>query len=287
MLGAIIGDIAGSYYEVLEIKYKKEHNTNRPYEERIKILDRSIPLFTSESSYTDDTILTCAIYDAIKNGNKDYTKYLKDYGKREINLGKDKYGRSRFGKGFIEWLNSDTVGTSYGNGSAMRISPVGYLFDDIDTIRKEAYEATIPSHNNEDAIKGATIVAEVIYYLRTGKEKEEVIKYIKDNYDSLDFDLEDLYHHNEFSSKASITVPQALYVFEVANSFEDTIRKAIAIGGDTDTIACIAGGIAEAYYGIPDNIKEEVKDYLSKELYDLIKKDIYEKDSVKLKKLNK
>ena len=143
MLGAIIGDIAGSYYEVLEIKYQKEYKTNRPYEERIKILDRSIPLFTSESSYTDDTILTCAIYDAIKNGNKDYTKYLKDYGKREINLGKDKYGRSRFGKGFIEWLNSDTVGTSYGNGSAMRISPVGYLFDDIDTIRKEAYEATI------------------------------------------------------------------------------------------------------------------------------------------------
>ena len=281
MLGAIIGDIAGSYYEVLEIEYQKKYKTNRPYEERIKILDKNTPLFNSESSYTDDTILTIAIYDAIKNGNRDYKKYLKEYGLKEINLGLDKYGRSRFGSGFVEWLKGDYEGVSYGNGAAMRISPVGYLFNDIETIKKEVYNATKPSHNNEEAIKGALSVAESIFLLRQGKSKEEVIKYIKDNYYDLDYELIDLQKNNKFSAKSSITVPQAIYIFSISNDFEDTIRKAISIGGDTDTIACIAGSIAEAYYGISDEIKEEIKKYLKDDIYNLIKSDTYEKKLTK------
>ncbi len=267
MLGAIIGDIAGSYYEVLEIK------NHRTYEERIKILNKDIPLFTSDSSYTDDTVLTCAIYDAIVNGNFKYEEYLKKYGLAEINLGEDKYGRSRFGKGFVSWLLGEKEGNSYGNGCAMRISPVGFLFDNLEDVIKESKKATIPSHNHEDAIKASEAVASAIFKLRHGESKEDVIKYIKDNYYDLSYDLEDLQRNNKFSSKASITIPQAIYVFMVANDFEDTIRKAISIGGDTDTIAAIAGSIAESYYGIPEELKNEVKKYLTKEQIDLIYSD--------------
>ncbi len=283
MLGAIIGDIAGSIYEVLEINYQVENGTNRPFEERTKILNQEVPLFTKDSSFTDDTILTCAIYDAFKNGNKDYNKYLKEYGLREVNLGKDRYGRSRFGKGFVDWLYSDKEGTSYGNGAAMRISPIGYLSNSLDEVIKESYNATIPSHNHPDSIKGAEAVASAIFLLNNGKSKEEVIKHIKDNYYCLDYDLEVLEHVNKFSAKSSITVPQAFYIFKVSTDFEDCIRKAISIGGDADTIACIAGSLAEACYGIPDKIKEDVKDYLSEDIYNLIKGDTYEKSGRKTK----
>jgi ADP-ribosylglycohydrolase len=275
MLGAIIGDIVGSYYEVLEINYQREHSTHRPYEERIKILDKNTPLFTNNCSYTDDTVLTCAIYDAIKNGNKDYAKYLKEYGLREIKLGLDNYGRSRFGSGFVDWVHGDYQGNSYGNGSAMRISPVGYLFNSLEEVKKEAYNATIPSHNHIDAINGATAVAEAIYLLRTGFTKEEVKEYIENNYYSLDYDLDDLQHNNRFSSKALVTVPQAIYMFLVSDSFEDCIRKSISIGGDTDTIACIAGSLAESYYGVPEDIKVRTKKYLSNDIYNLMKGDYY------------
>ena len=270
MLGAIIGDVAGSYYEVLEINYKKQFKTNRPYEERIKILDKNTPLFTSDCSYTDDTVLTCAILDAILNGNCNYQKYLKEYGLKEINLGYDKYGRSRFGHGFVDWLLSDKEGTSYGNGAAMRISPVGYLFNSLEDVKTESYKATVPSHNHIDAIIGAEAVASTIYLLRNGYSKEEVIKYIKDCYYNLDLDLETLQRNNEFSSKSSVTVPQALYIFSISNDFEDAIRKAISIGGDTDTIAAITGSIAEAYYGIPEDIKKSVYEFLNEDIINLL-----------------
>ena len=128
MLGAIIGDVAGSYYEVLEIEYYKKYKLIRPYEERIKILDREMPLFNEYCSCTDDSILTCAIYDAIKNGKCNYEKHLRLCGLREVDLGLDMYGRSRFGKGFVAWLKGEKEGNSYGNGAAMLISPGGYLF---------------------------------------------------------------------------------------------------------------------------------------------------------------
>lgn len=264
MIGAIIGDVAGSYYEVLETTQE------RTYEDRIKILDKETPLFREESSYTDDTILTCAIYDAIKNGNCEYEKYLRSYGLKEINLGVDKYGRSRFGKGFVNWLNGDYVGESFGNGCAMRISPVGFMFDSSEEIKEESYKATIPSHNHPDSIKGAEAIAIMIFLLRTGYSKEQALAYIKGNYYELDFDLENLQRTNKFTSKTSICVPQAIYIFSVSTDFEDAIRKAISIGGDTDTIAAIVGSLAEAYYGIPDDIKEEVKKYLNDDIINLM-----------------
>ena len=281
MLGAIIGDVVGSYYEVLEINYYKEHKMPRLYVDRIKILDNSISLFSDNCSCTDDSILTCAIYDSIINGDCNYEKYLKDYGNKEINLGLDKYGRSRFGKGFVSWLKGNYQGYSYGNGAAMRISPVGFLFDSLDEVKKQSRLATIPSHNNIEAIKGAEAVAVSIFFLRKGMNKNEVEEYIKKNYYDLDYDLKDLQKNYRFSSKTSESVPQSLYIFFKSNDFEDAIRKAISIGGDSDTIACIVGSLAEAIYGIPDDLKEQVKPYLRDYMINLFY-DIYYNEKVKI-----
>lgn len=270
MLGAIIGDVVGSYYEVLEVKEIK--NGHRSYEERIKILDKNTPLFTENSSVTDDSILTFAIYKAIKE-NKPYEEMLKYYAKKEIDLGKDMYGRSRFGKGFVEWVNGNTMGTSYGNGASMRISPVGYLFDTLDEVKQESYKATIPSHNHEESILCAEAVSTSIFLLRNGITKEELKEYIEKNYFKLNYDLEDLRRNYKFSSKSINSVPQAIYVFLKSNTFEETIRNAISIGGDTDTIACIAGSLAESYFGIPEELLEQVKPYLKDYMLELIDKE--------------
>ena len=270
MLGAIIGDVVGSYYEVLEVKEIK--NGHRSYEERIKILDQNTPLFTENSSVTDDSILTFAIYKAIKE-NKPYEEILKYYAKKEIDLGKDMYGRSRFGKGFVEWVNGNTQGTSYGNGASMRISPVGYLFDTLEEVKQESYKATIPSHNHEESILCAEAVSTSIFLLRNGISKEELKEYIEKNYFKLDYDLEDLRRNYKFSSKSINSVPQAIFTFLESNSFEETIRNAISIGGDTDTIACIAGSLAESYYGIPQELLEQVKPYLKDYMIELLDKE--------------
>lgn len=262
MLGAIIGDIAGSYYEVVEVNYWKKYKKPRPYSDRVKILDDKVVLFGENSSCTDDSILTCAIYDALKNGNGQYEEYLRRYGLRELKLGYDQYGRSRFGKGFESWLKGSYQGDSYGNGAAMRVSPIGFCFDSLEKVKEESKKSCVPSHNHEDAIKGAEAVAVSIFLLRNGMEKKEVEKYIKDNYYSLGYDLEDLQRNYVFSSKSSDSVPQALYVFFCSNNFEDSIRKAISIGGDSDTIACIVGSLAEACYGIDDKTKEAVVPYM-------------------------
>ena len=270
MLGAIIGDVVGSYYEVLEVKEIK--NGHRSYNDRIKILDQNTPLFTENSSVTDDSILTFAIYKAIKE-NKPYEEMLKYYAKQEINLGKDMYGRSRFGKGFVEWVNSNTQGTSYGNGASMRISPVGFLFNTLEEVKQETYKATIPSHDHQESILCAEAVATSIFLLRNGISKEELKEYIEKNYFKLDYDLEKLRRNYKFSSKSIDSVPQAIYTFLESNSFEETIRNAISIGGDTDTIACIAGSLAESYYGIPENLLEQVKPYLKDYMKELLEKE--------------
>lgn len=261
MLGAIIGDIIGSYYEVLEVRYLKKYHQPRPYNERMKIMDSTTELFNDKCSCTDDSILTCAIANAVLDRNSNYEKYLREYGLRELDFGNDKYNRGRFGKGFVEWLQDSYQGNSYGNGSAMRISAIGY-FDTLEDVKKESYLATIPSHNHEESILAAESVAVSIFLLRNGITKEELKDYIKKNYYSLDYDLEDLRHNYTFSSKGSNSVPQALFVFLESDSFEDAIRKAISIGGDSDTIAAIVGSLSEAYYGIDEKLYEQAKPFI-------------------------
>ena len=283
MLGAIIGDVAGSYYEVLEIQEKIKNRRYRDYEERIKILDKEVPLFDSNSSCTDDSILTCAIYDAIVNGCYDYDSYLREYGEREIELGVDQYGRSRFGSRFTEWVEGRVPGDSFGNGAAMRVSPVGFLFDTLEEVKENAFLSSVPTHANSDAIKCAEAVAVSIFLLRNGKSKEEVEQYVIENYFPLDYDLEELQRNYSFSSQATRSVPQALFVFFQSTDFEDSIRKAISIGGDSDTIAAIVGSLSEACYGVPDDLREQVKPYLKDYMLPLLK-DRYYSNNAKNKK---
>lgn len=248
--------------------------------ERKLIMDKSVPLFTENCSCTDDSVLTCAIADAILN-NKDYGTTLKEYGLRELDMGFDIYGHRRFGKSFAEWVNGNYIGDSYGNGSAMRISPVGFLFDDLDKIKEESYKATMPSHNHPESFQAAEAVAVSIYMLNCKISKEELKKYIERHYFSLKFNLEDLREDYIFTSKATGSVPQAIYCFLQSNDFEDAIRKAISIGGDTDTIAAITGSLAEAYYGVPNELIEAVKPYIKDYMFPVIDK-FYNKEKSKV-----
>ena len=267
MLGAIIGDVAGSTYEVDEVNALKEKRDN--YSNRIKILDKNTSLFNNESSYTDDSILTAAIAYSILNDG-DYYKNLKEFGQREINLGLDMYGRNRFGKGFCEWVKGDYVGDSYGNGCAMRISPIANYYDTFKDIRSEMIKATYPSHNNKESYLMSKLVTDCIFLAKNLRSKTEIEEYIDIHYGNIvDFNLEELQKNYKFTSRAINSVPQAVFCFLKANSFEDAIRKAISIGGDSDTIAAITGSIAEAYYGIDEELIKQVKPYLPEYIIDI------------------
>ena len=268
MLGAIIGDVAGSTYEVDEIKARKNNEIN--YSNRIKILNKETPLFNSESSYTDDTILTCAIAKAVLD-DRNYYKYLKEFGQREINLGLDRYGRNKFGKGFCEWVKGDYIGDSYGNGCAMRISPIANYFDKVDKILKETAYATYPSHNHIDSQIMTEAVSICIHFAKQKRSKEQFKYHIQELMGiDLDFNLEELQKNYKFTSKAKESVPQAIFCFLESNDFEDAIRKAISIGGDSDTIAAITGSIAEAYYGIDEKIIKNVEKYLPEYIINIV-----------------
>lgn len=286
MLGAIIGDVAGSTYEVKEVIEKKKKSKVSVVERR-RILDSNVSLFPYLSSVTDDSVLTVAIADAYLNG-KDYKDTLREYGLREVSNGLDLYGRSRFGKGFIKWLDDPSLDNSYGNGCAMRISSLPVLIDDIDELKKEVYKATVPTHNHEESLLCAEALSVAIFMAKNGNSKREIKSYIENNYFSLDFNLENLQETYEFTSKAIGSVPQSIYVFLESNGFEDSIRKAISIGGDTDTIACMTGAIAEQYYGISDDIKENVKYYIPDYMDDIIR-EFYErkKDKNGCKKISR
>lgn len=281
MLGAIIGDVAGSDLEVKEIKNLKNGRLSS-YEDRMKIMNSNIPLFNENCETTDDSCLTVAIADAIMN-NIPYEESLKEYGIREVNYGLDKYGRNRFGQGFTNWLNGDSKNNSYGNGCAMRIGPVGYLFDSIEEVKEQSKLATITSHNHPESIKCAEAVAVSIYLLRHGLSKEYVKNYVRVNYFDLDFDLEDLRHNYTFKVRAVDSVPQALFCFFESTDFEDAIRISLSIGGDTDTIACITGSLAEAHYGVPENLKEQVKPYLKDYMIPVIEQ-FYKGEKKKIKR---
>ena len=266
--GAIIGDIAGSHLEVAEI-IAKQNQTKREYADRIKILSPNTPIFTQDCSLTDDSVLTIAIADALL-GNKDYEQKLKHYGKKEINMGLDKYGRSRFGKNFSEWIYNDIQGDSYGNGCAMRISAIGYAFDTLEQTLAESDKATIPSHNHPDSLACARAISGAIFMARNNFSKQEIKLFAEKTLGtSIDYDIEDLRHNYIFTSKAMNSVPQAIYCFFISDNFEQTLRNSLSIGGDVDTIGAIACSIASAYYDIPQGILNQAKQFISDE-YDYI-----------------
>lgn len=250
MFGAVIGDIVGSKYEFNNIKTKE------------------FPLFSNGCCFTDDTVMTVAVAEVLKNGwHKDKDKIVdtfKKWGRANLQAG--------FGNKFFLWLvGSDREPyNSCGNGSAMRVSPVGWYANSEEEVKQLSKAVTEVTHNHPEGLKGAEVTAMCVYYARTGKSKEFIREYIEKNY-NVDFDYFDLIRNfQHLEETCQVTVPQALYCFLISNSFEDCLRTTIAIGGDCDTTAAISCAIAEAYYGIPEEIKQEAMDYLEKEMINIL-----------------
>lgn len=253
MLGAIIGDIVGSRFEF--------NNTDK----------YDFELFTQESSYTDDTICTIAIADAInrRNTRKDcdpcYAANLLRWCRKYPNP------MGGYGGSFARWIHSEKPQpyNSFGNGSAMRVSPVAWAFDNLEDIKREAEKTAQVTHNHPEGIKGAIAVAHAIYSQRNGFNPGEL-----ENIGNLYYPgfLKATYTPGVFDETCQGTVPVCLKIVRFSSSFEDAIRKAISWGGDSDTIGAIVGSIAEASFGIPEEIYKQALAYLTEDFLEVISK---------------
>lgn len=245
MIGAIIGDIIGSYYEWRPTKSK------------------DFELFPKGASFTDDTVMTVAVADAILN-NKDYGRSMQEWGRKYPNAG--------FGRSFKKWLNQDnpTPYNSYGNGSAMRVCSIGWAFDNIDEVIEQARLSAIVSHDHPEGIKGAQAVALAVYMARKGSEKENIKQEISSRFDyNLDRTLDTIRPTYKFEVSCQKSVPESIISFLESTYFEDAIRNAISLGGDSDTQACIAGAISEAFYrNIPSHLINKGLSYVDNSMKD-------------------
>lgn len=246
MIGAIAGDIIGSVYEHHPIKTK------------------DFPLFQAQSRFTDDTVLTCAVAHAILTGCS-YLESIREIGRR--------YPGAGYGEAFIGWLYSDDPHpyNSWGNGSAMRVSPVGFAFPTEDEVLLQARLTAEISHNHPEGIKGAQATALAVFLARTGHAKEQIRDRITQQFGyALDRNVSDIRPSYFFDVSCQGTVPEAIIAFLDSESYEDAVRNAISFGGDSDTLACITGGIAEAFYGgAPDEIRAEVEKRLTPDLWEI------------------
>ncbi len=246
MIGAIIGDIVGSRFEF---------NNHR---------SKEFELFTSECSYTDDTICTIAVADAILSNQSFETSLLHWCQKYP-------YPTGSYGLRFSQWINNADRKpyNSFGNGSAMRVSPCAYIFrkKSLQEVLFQAEQSALCTHNHPEGIRGARNVAELIWYALNGLNLHEIKKAALNMYSNIrSMTLSSLVVSNIFDETCQVTVPQAILCVLESTSFEDAIRNAVSIGGDTDTIACIAGGMAEALWGIPQQIKAQAMSYLPNEM---------------------
>jgi ADP-ribosylglycohydrolase len=271
MIGAIIGDVVGSPYEG----------------RRMKFFDYDFPLFNEKSTFTDDTILTVATAMAILSVDMDEgMPYDEDmsYEEAYLKLGR-KYRNKGYGGSFQAWLYSKDPQpyNSWGNGSAMRISPIGLFYDKLVIMNKEVEKSSCVTHNHPDAVEGAKAIALAIHMAKLGKSKEVIKKTLSDER-SCEFENDCQFYmdHYRFDVTCKGTVVQAMTAFFESTSFEDCIRKSVLMGGDTDTLACIAGSVAEAYYKyIPEDIAMEALSRVPDEFLVVIK-DFYKKMKVRL-----
>ena len=273
MLGAIVGDIVGSVYEWNNIKTK------------------DFPLFRDDCFFTDDTVMTCAVAEAIMNGGQkdDFIDAMKKYGRR--------YPNADYGARFNRWLMTDNREpyNSFGNGSAMRVSPCAWVMeattDELPSeVKRLAQLSSEVTHNHPEGIKGAMATADAIYMCRyffggyasdKGKlnsvNPEEIKRRIKEHIEKeygydLSKTLDEIRPTYRFNETCQDTVPQAIVAFLESTDFEDAIRNAISLGGDSDTLAAITGSIAEAAYGIPEWITNKVYTYLDEPLKDVLRR---------------
>ncbi len=247
MIGAIAGDIIGSAYESHCLKTTE------------------FALFTAGSTFTDDTVLSVAVADCILH-NKDYATTFQCYTLR--------YPYAGFGGMFFMWAKSDNLEpyNSFGNGSAMRVSPVGFAFDTLEEVLTEARRSAEVTHNHPEGIKGAQAVAAAILLARKQESKSKIREFVEENFGyDLNKALADIRPYYHFDMTCQGSVPQAIIAFLESESYEDAVRKAVSLGGDSDTLACMAGGIAQAYYKtIPEYIIKEARNRLDPELLKVV-----------------
>jgi ADP-ribosylglycohydrolase len=248
MLGAIAGEIIGSYYEFHKIKTKE------------------FELFHPESKFTDDTTLSMAIAKSILD-DEPYLDNVVDFGLRYFDVG--------YGSSFKKWLKGDEhlPYNSWGNGSAMRVSPIAWAFDTEEKVLEEARKSAEITHNHPEGIKGAEATALAIFMARKGATKEEIRERISTQFEyDLSRTVDEIRPEYKFEVSCAKSVPESIICFLDADSFEECIRNCISLGGDADTMGAIAGGVAEAYYGVPKEIEEKVYGYLSDEFVEILKR---------------
>jgi type I restriction enzyme M protein len=253
MLGAIIGDIVGSRFEWNNIKTKE------------------FDFLTYHCSVTDDSILSLAVAKAILTCGGDCDK-LGDLAVKCMQEVGRPYPDCGYGGMFNTWMYSDNPQpyNSFGNGAAMRVSACGFAASTLDEAKLLSTKVTEVTHNHPEGIKGAEATTVAIFLANTGKNILEIRDYINDNYYPMNFTLDGIRDSYEFNETCQDTVPQAIIAFLESTSFEDAIRNAISIGGDSDTLAAITGGIAEAYYGIPTDIRKHALTYLDERLMKIL-----------------
>ena len=255
MYGAILGDIIGSPYEFDRGNKSKD-----------------FPLFNEESAFTDDTVMTLAVAEAFMGALDDEAAI-----RQRLIDAMHKYGKAfpdaGYGGRFAMWLFLDGTEpyNSFGNGSAMRVSSVAWLYNDLDTVRRMARLSAEVTHNHPEGIKGAEATASAIFLARTGHSKGEIKAYIESQFHyNLSRTCDKIrpgYYHVESCQE---TVPEAITAFLEGDSFEDVIRTAVSLGGDCDTLTAIAGSIAEGFYGVPEALKRECRNRLSDDLREIL-----------------
>ena len=252
MIGAIAGDIIGSRWEVIN------YSSNKSFENYL-----DFPLFTEQSKFTDDTVLSCAIAKVLMENYAEYV--LPQKFAEQLKLFGRKYPLAGYGSSFIQWLDAPGLepGNSWGNGAAMRVSAVGFACKDIESVLRVAKLSALTTHGHPEGIAGAQAIAACIHLATIGYTKTMIKDFVQINFQyNLNQTLDEIRPTYEFSSYARDTVPQAIIAFLEGEDYETTVRKAISIGGDSDTIACMAGGIAQAFYGIESIPKEIVENTL-------------------------
>ena len=253
MLGAIIGDIVGSRFEWNNIKTKE------------------FEFFTQECTVTDDSIMSLAVAKAVLESGKELDELSKIIASCMQEIGRP-YHNCGYGGMFYEWMYSDAPQpyNSFGNGAAMRVSACGYAAESLEEAIKLSRAVTEVTHNHPEGIKGAEATAIALYMAKSGSNILEIRDHINMYYYPMDFTLNGIRDSYQFDVTCQGTVPQAIMAFLESSDFEDAIRNAISIGGDSDTIAAITGGIAEAYYGIPSEIRKQALPFLDNQLMNIL-----------------
>ncbi len=254
MLGAVIGDIVGSRFEWKNTKSK------------------DFEFFTSRCRITDDSVMTLAVAQAVLNAGSrqdlgaEAVRCMQNFGRR--------WARGCYGGSFSRWLMSESPRPygSWGNGSAMRVSACAWAAESLEDALDMARRVTAVTHDHPEGLKGAEAVTSVIWMARNGASRDDMRKHVEERYYRLDFTLDEIRPGYGFDVSCQGSVPQAVEAFLESSSFEDAVRGAISLGGDSDTIGAMAGSMAEAFYGIPRELREAALGFLDAELQAVVRK---------------